>query len=126
VNLQSDRHNALRSVLQNFRKESQARKTKIYLKKRLDQVEELRNAFRETHSVIVNLDGFSDSNYDTKNFQSEFEERYVDTYCALAEDLDRLGPENTKTTAAVGNANPQLRVNMPQVSVPKFSGACVD
>jgi len=76
--------------------------------------------------VIVNLDGFSDSNYDTKNFQSEFEERYVDTYCALAEDLDRLGPENTKTTAAVGNANPQLRVNMPQVSVPKFSGACVD
>jgi len=27
VNLQSDRHQALRSVLQNFRKDSQARKT---------------------------------------------------------------------------------------------------
>ncbi|XP_044313301.1 uncharacterized protein LOC123037303 [Drosophila rhopaloa] len=104
VNLQSDRHQALR----------------------LDQVEELRNAFRETHSVIVNLDGFSDSSYATNNFQSEFEERYMDAYCALAEDFDRLGPENTTPTAAAGNADPELRVNMPQMSVPKFSGACVD
>ncbi|XP_044312564.1 uncharacterized protein LOC123037133 [Drosophila rhopaloa] len=104
VNLQSDRHQALR----------------------LDQVEELRNAFRETHSVIVNLDGFSDSSYATKNFQSEFEERYMDAYCALAEDFDRLGPENNTPTAAAGNADPELRVNMPQMSVPKFSGACVD
>jgi len=51
VNLQSDHHQALRSTLQNIRKDSQARKTKICLKKWLDQVEELRNAFRETKSV---------------------------------------------------------------------------
>ncbi|XP_070075502.1 uncharacterized protein [Drosophila takahashii] len=126
VNLQTDRHQALRSVLQNFRKDSQTRKTRIYLKKRLDQVEELRNAFRETHSVIVNLDGFEDSSYAAKNFQSEFEERYMDAYCALAEDFDKLGPETTAPPAAAGNADPELRVNMPQMTVPKFSGACVD
>jgi len=122
VNWQSDRHQALRSTLQNLRKDSKAWKTKIYLKKWLDQVEELRNAFRETHPVIVNLDGLDDSSYATKNFQSD----YMDAYYALAEDFDKLGPENATPTAAAGNADPELRANMPQMTVPKFSDACVD
>jgi len=122
VNWQSDRHQALRSTLQNLRKDSKAWKTKIYLKKWLDQVEELRNAFRETHPVIVNLDGLDDSSYATKNFQSD----YIYAYCALAEDFDKLGPENATPTAAAGNADPELRANMPQMTVPKFSDACVD
>jgi len=48
----------------------------------------------------------------------------MDAY--LAEDFYRLGPENTTPTAAAGSADLELRVNMPQMSVPKFSGACVD
>jgi len=40
VNLLSDRHQNLRSVLQNFRKDSQARKTKIYIKTRQNAIVE--------------------------------------------------------------------------------------
>jgi len=50
----------------------------------------------------------------------------MDAYCALSEDFDRLGPENTTPKAAAWSADPELRVNIPQMSVPKFSGTCVD
>nr|XP_041632248.1 uncharacterized protein LOC121502617 [Drosophila kikkawai] len=127
VNLQANRAQSLKSTLLNFKKDSQSRKTRIYLKKRLQQVEELRSAFQETDAVIVNLEGFAESSYAVKNFQSEFEERYMDAYCAIAEDLDRLEAETPKLQPLPsGAADPEVRLNMPQMSVPKFSGACVD
>ncbi|KAH8286444.1 hypothetical protein KR054_009161, partial [Drosophila jambulina] len=126
VNLQSNRYQSLRSTLQNFKKDSQSRKTRIYLKKRLEQVEEIANAFRETDAVIVNLEGFAGSNYAAKNFLSEFEERYMDAYCAIAEDLDKLGSEISTQPPPTGvGADPEVRLNMPQMSVPRFSGECV-
>jgi len=50
----------------------------------------------------------------------------MDAYCALADHFDKLGPENTTPTAAAENADTELRVNMPPMTAPKFSGACVD
>nr|XP_041632162.1 uncharacterized protein LOC121502542 [Drosophila kikkawai] len=89
--------------------------------------QELRNAFQETDAVIVNQEGFAESSYAVKNFQSEFEERYMDAYCAIAEDLDKLGSETPKLQPLPnGAADPKVRLNMPQMSVPKFSGCKKD
>ncbi|KAH8246550.1 hypothetical protein KR038_002534 [Drosophila bunnanda] len=86
--------------------------------KRLEQVEEIRNAFRETDSVIVNLEGFVGTSYASKNFLSEFEESYMDAYCAIAEDLDKLGSEIPAPHSPTGGgADPKVRLNMPQMII---------
>lgn len=53
VNLQSDRYGVLKLLLQNYIKDSQTRKTRVYFKKRLSQVDELRIAFLDTHAEIM-------------------------------------------------------------------------
>lgn len=127
VNLQSDRNGVLKLMLQNYKKDSQTRKTRVYFKKRLTQVDELRIAFLDTHAEIINLDAYEESAYYVKNMLSDFDERYMDTYCILAEDYERLAPEVPAVSKEVADvADPELRITMPQMSVPRFSGVCVD
>lgn len=73
------------------------------------------------------MDGFEESAYYVKNMLSDFDERYMATYCILAENYERLAPEIPAVPKEVADvADPDLRITMPQMSVPRFSGVCVD
>lgn len=58
---------------------------------------------------------------------SDFDERYMDTYCILAEDYERLAKEVPAVPKEVADvADTELRITMPQMLVPRFSSVCVD
>lgn len=90
-------------------------------------MEVLRIAFLDTHAKIINLDGYEGSAYYVKNRLSDFDERYMDTYCILAEDYERLAPDVPAVPKeVVGLADLELRITMSQMSFPRFSRVYVD
>ncbi|XP_036346949.1 uncharacterized protein LOC118756265 [Rhagoletis pomonella] len=129
VKLQCDRHETLKRVLQNFRKDAQSRKTSIYFQKRLQQIDSISKEFAETHKIIICAEGYSESSYYTNNVTSEFEERYMDVYCAIAEAFEQTHPKTTGVSTTPIDASALAakgQVQMPQIPVPSFSGQCID
>ncbi|KAH8345408.1 hypothetical protein KR084_008277, partial [Drosophila pseudotakahashii] len=126
--LQADRHEALKATLQCFRKDAMSRKTAIYFQKRLQKVDDLKTNFLETHTRMVCTEGFEETPYYLKGLASEFEERYLEVYCSIDESYKQThAPEPPPVTPQpLHKAEPAIRVNLPQIPVPKFSGNIIE
>lgn len=87
--LQADRRKQLENSLTNFKRDSKTRKTKVYLDRRLAQIQEIRTQFYDDHKQLLFL-ADTDDDYFTNDFQSLFEESYIGIYCALMEEKEQL------------------------------------
>lgn len=135
VKIQVERVNSLKRVLQNFKKDPVSRKSEPYFERRLQQIDGINAAFEGTHHVLVCTEGYSESEYCTKDVVTSFEEKFMEVYCLIAEEQKRMFPDVTSdthmmnSTAATGGNTAtaaEAHVQMPKLPVPKFSGNCVD
>jgi len=96
--------------------------------KRLQQIESLNSAFETAHQVFICTEGYAKTDYYAKKIAVRFEDLYMETYCLVAEG------QRTKFPVMLFLASPPpavstgsyVRVLMPQLPGPKFSGNCVD
>lgn len=135
IRLQFDRLNQMRKHLANYRKDSNERKTRMYYKKKLERIEDLQHEFADENKAILRTTCNANEAYFKNKIADQFETLYLEVFCVIAEDFNTAYPPEptVATTACVTDNNPQLQhtarrinVQVPHLSVPKFSGKIID
>lgn len=129
--LQADRMKLLRSTLDNFKKDPANRKTKSYFERRLEKIEKLYEEFHSDHrTIILSVDVTEE--YVRADSISQFEELYLECYCAIADNREEvLGVPSTSSSNAsatpptYSNQAPSS-VQLPNIQITPFSGHFVD
>lgn len=133
--LQVDRLHAIKSVLSNFKKDARDRKSKSYFSVRFKKIEDLYAEFSGAHQRMLALVELSHAYFKT-DVSNEFEEAYVEVFCALSDAREELhiieqpncssSPKNNSSTAPQNIQRMVSSVAVPQVPIPKFSGRFID
>lgn len=85
--LQAERMKSLKNVLNTFRMDcgkQNVRKTKSYYDARLRKIDTAYKEFQEDHKLLL-FSADSDDDYFKNDSSSQFEEAYLEVYCALVD-----------------------------------------
>lgn len=136
IRLQYERLDKMKKYLINYNKDSDDRKTDSYFKKRLERIEELNSGFEIDNHRILCSDIEPNDDYVVNEIADQFEGAYLEVYCILQEECDKRFPPQrpimaNPPDAAAANAVPasvirNSRVQIPNLTVPKFSGKIID
>lgn len=137
VACQCDRLKTLGKTLENFKKDSELRKTKSYFQFRFAKLNELQRAFSETHHQLLNI-ATLDEEYFKQDKAIEFDELYLETMCELTDKQESLHVVQPTTssfinsdTTTISNASnapmfTQYQSMLPLIPVTPFSGQYID
>ncbi|XP_033158470.1 uncharacterized protein LOC117139899 [Drosophila mauritiana] len=130
VRVQTDRIESLKRLFSNVKKDSSARKTEIYFEKRLNQIDEFNKEFHQAHHTLICMADYEESVYKQQNTISQFEDLGMEVYCFVAEEKKRIYPvtvtHNESTNSTITTHVEEVRIPLPKLPVPKFSGNCAD
>ncbi|XP_039226632.1 uncharacterized protein LOC120320591 [Drosophila yakuba] len=130
VRVQTDRIESLKRLFSNVKKDSSARKTEIYFEKRLNQIDEFNKEFHQAHHTLICMADYEESVYKQQNTISQFEDLGMEVYCFVAEEKKRIYPgtvtHNESANSTITTHVEEVRIPLPKLPVPKFSGNCAD
>lgn len=133
IRLQYDRLTKMKKKLTNFLKDSESRKTKTYFNKRLEVIEELHHEFGQEDRAILCSEADPSEAYFQNDISDAFEMAYLQVFCSISEARDIafppaaaivpvIQPPNERPADAIRRTN----VQVPNMTVPKFSGKIID
>lgn len=125
--IQEDVSSKMIKARSNFKKAPKERLTTSYLETRLENLEQLWNAFTSNHKEILSTikkTELANSSYVKNNLYDEVEEFYVDFKSDLKEMLSERKFTDSRTDSNTcskteGNLS---RVKLPEIKIPSFSG----
>lgn len=136
IRLQYDRLNSLKKYLTNYKKDPDDRKSKSYYQKRLERIEEMNCGFGADHHRIVCSEVDPGDDYFKNDIADLFENAFLEVYCVLQEDCDvryppqkpvmANPPEPSVADGAHVSVSRNMKVQIPNLAVPKFSGRIID
>ncbi|XP_044248692.1 uncharacterized protein [Drosophila takahashii] len=130
--LQADIFERVKQLYQNFKKDSQSRKTKIYFQTRINKLENFSKEFDTNHQTLL-LNGCSpEHEYFTSQLAARFEESYLTYYCEIGDAFETRFP-TVPSDATPSHSNstmhnttmlqaPGSTVQLPKLPVPSYSG----
>lgn len=132
IRLQLDRYSKITKQLTNFRKDSETRKTRMYFKKKIEQIEALFADFSTDDKRIVCMDIDSNDDYFKSDISDSFENAYFDVYCTICDAQEIAFPPGSNESSQpqqvaqpIHTVSKQI-IQVPNLSVPKFSGRIID